>query len=267
MTGPAGPPAMPIHERIRQSARGGWLRQLRTAGTAVAERWPFPWPVRIGERTIYVDLRSSIGRGLVMTGDFDPAVTACIVGRLSPGGTFIDVGANIGWYSFRAAQVVGREGRVLAVEVDSRALRCLQRTAHRNRDLPIDIAAIAADQADGFAHLRMATECGHSVLSASNSDRLVPTRTLDSLVKSRRYTRVDLLKIDVEGAELRVLKGATGLLRQFRPSIVCELISDNLAEQGDSAERLSEFLAELSYSIAPLPGVWSPTIVCDARPG
>jgi FkbM family methyltransferase len=202
-----------------------------------------------------------------MTGDFDPAVTAYIIGRLSPGGTFIDVGANIGWYAFRAAQIVGQGGRVLAVEVDSRALRCLQRTAHHNSDLPIDIAAIAADHADGFAHLRMATECGHSVLSVSDSDRLVPTRTLDSLVKSKGYHRVDLLKIDVEGAELRVLKGATDLLRQFRPRIVCELIPENLEEQGDSVGGLNELLLELGYSVAPLPGVWSPTIVCDTRSG
>jgi FkbM family methyltransferase len=158
-----------------------------------------------------------------------------------------------------SSALVGRRGRVLSVEVDPRALRCLRLTVRRNSDLPIDIAAVAAAEADGTGRMQRAVECGHSVLSVSGRGRRVSTRTVDSLVAARGWPRVDLLKIDVEGAELRVLQGASEILRRYRPVVVCEEIDENLRAFGGTAHDIETFLHAMGYRTMSLAGAWSPT--------
>jgi hypothetical protein len=82
---------------------------------------------------MFVDLRSAVGRGLFATGRFDPQVIDPLRDALKPGGTFLDLGANVGYYSMLALDLIGERGSVHAFEVDERPLRCLRKTIKRNR--------------------------------------------------------------------------------------------------------------------------------------
>ncbi|MDX1539768.1 MAG: hypothetical protein R3349_00050, partial [Geminicoccaceae bacterium] len=103
-----------VLDRLRDAVRFGPIRPFRHILGQAARRWPLPVPVTIEHRRCYVDLRSAIGRAIYMQGEFDPAVFGPIRAALRPGDVFVDVGANIGWYSLLAARIVGPTGRVHA---------------------------------------------------------------------------------------------------------------------------------------------------------
>lgn len=252
-------------EALRRSVRGGLLRPLRGAGLGLACHWPFPVAVLVQRRRFYVDLRSGIGRGIYMTSRFDPAVFGPIEAALWPGAIFVDVGANIGWYSFSAAHLVGPTGCVRAFEVDRRPLRCLRRTCAANPDLRIEIHELAVGDRVGTATLRLGEDCGHTSLSGGEPGPIVSVTTLDTALLGSKP--IAAVKIDVEGAELRVLRGARRLLAEHRPVIVCEVVEAALQHFGDTVSGLTEYLHSLGYVTSSLAGAWTPTIVARPVPG
>jgi FkbM family methyltransferase len=177
-----------------------------------------------------VDLTSLIGRP-----EEEPVER--IVNSLPAGGTFVDAGAHIGRYSLMAADRVGPTGRVLAIEPSPQTWALLNEQASLNGiDWMVAIQA-ALGTADGSAELfgggDAATNSLHPDwlgrmerrdLSARRPGQTVRLLSLKSLLEEAKVSQVDLLKIDVEGAELDVLRGAEIPLRrgQIR-QLVCEV--------------------------------------------
>src|SRR3954471_9092588 len=94
------------------------LMPLRKLGLAVSRYWPWPVAVRIKTgRRMFVDLRSGVSRGIFAKGEFDPKVFEPLRSALTPGGTFLDVGANVGFYSMLALDAVGATGAIHAFEI------------------------------------------------------------------------------------------------------------------------------------------------------
>lgn len=254
-----------VLDQLRAGVRAGPLRPLRHIGLEVARRWPFPVPITAGGRRCYVDLRSAIGRSLYMQGDFDPAVFVPIRAALRPGDVFVDVGANIGWYSLLAADIVGPAGRVHAFEIDRRALRCLRRTVAANPDLAIDVHAVAVGERDREACFSPAAEIGHGRLVPEPTGERVPVRALDSFF-APDAGRIAVIKIDVEGAELLVLQGAARTIEHHRPLIVCELLDEHLARLDGSATAILDLLTRAGYRIERVAGAFSETIAARVDP-
>ena len=161
---------------------------------------------------------------------FDPMLLRFAREEVRPGMTVWDVGANVGILSVAAA-VQGAE--VLALEPDPFLLGLLRRTAHHpdHRERVIDVLGAAAGDAPGTARLSIAARGrasnyleafgGRSMSGGSRSSCLVPLLTLDLIQAGRRPP--DVVKIDVEGAELAVLDGASEMLRTARPTILVEV--------------------------------------------
>jgi len=102
---------------------------VKDCAIQVAKRWPFLVRTRLfNGREMYVDLRSAIGRGVFATGKFDMATISPALETLCTGGVFVDVGANIGFYSILAIDHVGPAGQAICFEIDTRPLRALRRT-------------------------------------------------------------------------------------------------------------------------------------------
>lgn len=210
---------------------------------------------------MYVDLRSGIGLGLLVKGEFDPAVFKPISAALRPGGTFIDVGANVGYYTMRALDLVGGSGQVHAFEIDPRPLRCLRRSVARYRLTNLNVHAIAVGAEPGSGRFIKEPDCGHSHLSSNGVGKSVPITSLDAWRGEHAITDIQAVKIDVEGAEFEVLQGADKLLREERPVIVLEADDALQARHSSSCSRIAEYLIERGYRIENLSDVWSPTIV------
>ena len=142
--------------------------------------------------------------------------------------TVVDVGANLGYYSLLASRLVGPSGRVVALEPNSENCRLLLSSLRLNGSTNVELLPVAADVATGWAYY--STHVGSNGGLIDGNDLLahpgvvVPTFRLDELV----YERVDFLKMDVEGAEGRVVRGATRIIERDRPIVTTELKDEML---------------------------------------
>jgi FkbM family methyltransferase len=170
---------------------------------------------------------------------YEPETTHAILNLLEPGGTFFDIGANAGYFSVLAALRVGPKGRVWAFEPNPTVRQQLGRHVEINditdRVTIDDIALADRDEDDveffvscwpendGISSLTPAPETvARGGLRADATIR-VRVRTFDTWMLSARVDRIDLMKIDVEGAELQTLKGMESAFDAARPKrIICE---------------------------------------------
>lgn len=212
-----------------------------------------------GERTarvfgyrVRLELDEAIQRWIYM-GAFEPHETSIVRGWLRPGMTFLDVGANVGYFSLLAASLVGKTGRVYAVEPSPYAHRRLEDTVRANglsqlRVCPIGLSAGAGvlnlylpPEADGFHSPTMSGDFGGPVVE-------VPVRRLDDSLDEWGVETVDLMKLDVEGHEPRVLEGASRVLSKGRiRAVVCEFNDYWLRQQGSSPEALYAMFEEAGF--------------------
>jgi FkbM family methyltransferase len=154
-----------------------------------------------------------------------------------PGAVVWDVGANVGLFTFAAASVVGARGRVLAVEPDSLLVRLLRRSATLNSRLStVDVLPAAVSDRVGIGRFHIGRRnrstnflegFGTTQTGGTRAVELVPTVTLDWL--AGHFPLPDVIKIDVEVAELLVLRGAGSVL-DAHPALICEVDESN-AEQ------------------------------------
>jgi FkbM family methyltransferase len=171
---------------------------------------------------------------------------------LELGDTFIDVGANIGTLSFYGAKLVGKDGRVVAVEPQPRLAEALRMTKIRNKLDQVDIIEAAAGESDGQVEFYPsacssgAASLRHDALT-ENLRFLVKMTSIDEVAADLRIENIRLLKVDVEGAELNVFRGTRKTLRACAPFITFEINPSLLAAAGLRHSDVIKFLQKLSY--------------------
>ena len=181
-------------------------------------------------------------KGLFEAGDI--RVLASFIPR---GSVVIDVGANIGFFTRHFANWVGATGKVIAIEPEDLNLRRLNRMIAR-QDLGNVVEGIQAVAAERAGTLRLKLNPlnpgDHRIAAEGVSVRAV---CLDDLLAERQWLTVSLVKIDVQGAEERVLLGAQQLLDKFHPALFIEIDDPILRSMGSSAERILHHLSVLGY--------------------
>ena len=198
---------------------------------------------------IYVSTEGGL-RYLARTmAEVDPTLLRLAAEVVQRGDIVWDIGANLGLFSFAAAVLAGPEGRVLAVEPDTDLAGLLRRSAARCAGhAPVEVlpAAVSDHQSVATFHIARRNRStshlagfGSSMTGGIRSTRLVPTVTLDSL--AARFPAPNVIKIDVEGAELLVLAGGTEVL-SLLPTVICEVYRQN-------AEAAQEILAGHGYTL------------------
>ncbi|PSB33599.1 FkbM family methyltransferase [Stenomitos frigidus] len=196
---------------------------------------------------------ASITTGVLLAkGDWFEAEMEFWRHHIQPGMTVIDVGANVGVYTFSAAQRVGNQGRVLAIEPFSECVQFLQETCNVNQLSWVKVIAGAASDRTQTAQLalQMASELNQLVpndaeLVSGGNVETVACFTLDALIEQESIAHVDFLKIDAEGHELQVLAGSERLLTKLMPTIVYE----NIASDDQANTSSAVFLQERGYQL------------------
>ncbi len=186
---------------------------------------------------------------------FEPTerLTRHFIRLVRPGDTVIDVGANLGYYTLAAAKLVGSTGQVHAFEASPLTLPWLQQNAALNPFANIQVHGVAVTDRCGTTtfHTAPADRAGYSSLRNLGDDTrsvvTVPTVSLDSLLDELPRTR--LVKIDVEGAELLVLRGMDRLLARDRPFLILESDDAFLRQLGATAAALCGFLTSRGYEL------------------
>lgn len=179
-----------------------------------------------------------------------------LISQVQPGDFFLDVGANIGEICLHAAKQVGKNGRVWAFEPIPVNLKNLEHNISLNPSLrdTIQVFPFALGEKEeaeiAFIHPRKDNHGMIRIQPKGKTEAVFTTAamsSLDRLLAEKSVRRIDGIKIDVEGYELKVLKGAKGALGQFHPWLFIELDENNLQSQGDSAQALVVFLEKLGY--------------------
>lgn len=173
-----------------------------------------------------------------------------VLGTLIPqGSVVIDVGANIGFFSQRFASWVGESGKVIAVEPEEVNFKRLRRMVLRQRIGTVveTVQAVAAERAGSLKlKINSANPADHRIADEGMAVRAV---CLDELLAERGWPTVSLVKIDVQGAEERVLLGVRKLIDKFHPAFFIEIDDTILRTMGSSAERIFHLMAGLGYGI------------------
>jgi len=170
---------------------------------------------------------------------------------IRPGMSVLDVGANIGLYSALFSKCVGPQGKVTALEPVPDLYQALLRTLQLNHLANVEAYAYAAGAEEGTVDLALdAFNSGNNWITPSsgrNGAITAPVRRIDSLNLDRAP---DFIKIDVQGWEVEVLRGLSGLLASNpAPAIFCEISLASLKAAGSSARELGQFLLDYRYEI------------------
>ncbi len=212
-------------------------------------------PRCLGGALFECDLRDAITRDVCFTGQYEPQQTAVLRGILGPGMSFVDVGANWGYYTLCAAYLVGRGGRVVGLEPDPRLYAVLSRNIARNGLQQASAVQVAAAATEGTVQLAGYDESGGNfgvsrlVRDGAGRDLFeVRSVSLDQLLANRKLDAVDLVKLDIEGAEALALEGLRNSLAERRVRrLLIELHPQQLVEFGSSAEALAALLRSYGY--------------------
>lgn len=227
----------------------------------------WPWPVtfrkHVAGRILHVDLRTSIGREILLTGAFDPIVFQPLAQRLRPGDTFVDVGINIGYYSLLALEKVGPTGQVHGFDIDPRPLGLIRKTIKENNLQNLHLHAVAVGDRVGQGVLVKMSDSGHSYMTSNAAGSLMPMTTLDALYEAGELPPARAIKIDIEGGEYGVLKGARRYILESRPMIVFEAQNKFLARNEADLDDVFRFLQTCGYTWKMLAGAGSPTVVAQ----
>jgi FkbM family methyltransferase len=209
-----------------------------------------------------LELRSHdvLARRLVFESFFEPQVRDSLRMLVRPGATVLDLGANIGYFSVLLSSWVGQQGRVLAFEPQPVMQRELRRNLMRNGISNVSVFGIALGEYEGTAEFCL-TDPGFEAMGSLRENgrfrvaarSVVPVRQLDTVLAESGINTVEVIKMDTEGAELSILKGATRLLSGPKaPAIVLEAKAANAAAFGYSLRDLRTFLESFGYGLASL---------------
>jgi FkbM family methyltransferase len=188
---------------------------------------------------------------------WEPETTRFVFRWLRPGDTFVDIGAHVGYYTAIAGSIVGRSGRVHAFEPNPAVAALLQKTVDLNRyGDRTEINAVAVTSTGAPIEIYRPTDPGATMATTTVPHAWqsvlpglqVSSVTLDGYVTTRRIKAIRLVKIDVEGAELDVLSGASHTLQAVRPqALICEFCPALLADPSLAWQRLIAQTIPLGY--------------------
>lgn len=188
-------------------------------------------------------------------GIWEPYETALVMALLGEGDVFVDVGANLGYFSILAASQVGESGAVFAFEPDPENFRLLKANAELNgfsSRIECCHAGLAAQRAEGQLYLSADNLGDHKIHGVDSGRSSVAIELLHGSDYLRdRTPRVDLVKIDTQGSEFEVVTGLMPLLLSLSapPHILIELTPLSLREAGASGRQLVELLGELGQPL------------------
>ena len=208
-----------------------------------------------------IDLRSRTERWAYWTGEYESHATRRLAALLRPGATLLDVGANVGFFTAclgRRLQSLGGGGAVHAFEPFPANVDRLRRVVGLNGlDDLVTVHPFALGEAEGrlgmAADLAGGASTGDAVLIAGDlhppgkTAEVVRVRKLDDVAEEIGLNRCDAVKMDVEGAELMVLRGGETFFRRTRPTILGEFNPYWMKQFGHAASQVGELLFDWGY--------------------
>lgn len=220
---------------------------------------------------ILVPLDDLVGRAVYFVGDLDPKISQIIDIVVEPGDVALDIGANLGLVSLRLAKRVGPSGRVYSFEPNPLMVAYLQATFKRNNLTNMELQQFALGETRG--RLRLSVPKGNagaaSLLDAEGMEldkleasHVVEVETLTAFSKKKALTRVDFVKIDVEGFESKVIKGGVDLIKEKRPRAILFEENRNITT-GTKLPESIRLLQQCDYDVFAIPRSYFSVILVE----
>lgn len=193
-----------------------------------------------------VDISDYIGHYIFF--GFKDASVRQLMDLCKPGSNVIDVGTNVGWTVLNLARL-SHTGTVFGFEPDpfnyGQCRDNVKLNSFRNIELfPVGLSDVNAQLT---MEVRVPSNRGGNRISTTSQGHKVDVVRLDDFEPVKKATHIDLIKIDVEGYEMNVLKGAVHLLQKHHPVLFIEMDDSNLKDQGYSAKAMIGFLHNAGY--------------------
>ena len=201
-------------------------------------------------------------------GIWEPQLTAFITQRLAPGDCFIDVGANVGYYSLLAASLVGERGSVYAIEASPSICATLLRNIAHNKYVNIAVFNEAASDREGVLDIFLApgnnigattTVVAEATRKGHALEAQVRARTLEAIIGRETLRSARLIKMDVEGAEMSVVRGIRDVFPHFseRTEWVFEVTPRALEAQGDKVRELLDCFTQAGFNLYQISNTYA----------
>lgn len=158
------------------------------------------------------------------------------------GDILLDIGAFVGWHTIRAARMVGSAGRIISLEPDSLNRKQLEHNLELNRIVNCTVLPLAAWSKTGAElgwYVEKSPDCCR--VDENKSGAVIRTITIDDLVREMQLTRLNWIKMDIEGGEVEALKGAEKTLYELRPRLFVEV--------HNTTQFVKQFLGHCGYWI------------------
>ncbi len=207
--------------------------------------------------TFFVDIASCLGYPLLKDGVYESGMVQVIKTYLKPGDIFVDLGANEGYFTTIASQIVGNTGKVIAVEPQSRLQPIIRKNLSLNNCENVTLLQVIILDSPKMASIHISTDMNTGSTSLVKISRFALSKeeiqglTLTEVFRQQEITHCDLLKIDIEGYEYEAILGSRELFTSHRAkAIALELHPAHLAKRGLSEKEIIDFLSSCGYSLS-----------------
>lgn len=212
-----------------------------------------------------------ISSELMIYGNHEPLTTQIISKELDKGMNCLDIGSNIGYYALLESKKIGQLGKVWAIEPSPENFSTLIDNIKLQNNENIKAFNFAIGDKNGEIEFIISKKSNWSKIKEEKDhiepgDKIikVPLKTLDSFSEESNFEKIDLLRMDVEGYENKIIEGATQFLRKFKPKIMIEIHKKimGINETKKMLEKLKEINYENKYFI---PRIFDSQIIGDRK--
>jgi FkbM family methyltransferase len=198
---------------------------------------------------MHVVTGEAVSGGLISFGYSEIALSALIIELLGPGSSFVDVGTHYGYEALLASELVGETGNIISFEPNPFSYSIANRNLQKNNNIILHNYAVGSY--DGKAKMRdndLSKSAFNNVIIDDFTGKVIQVQIvkLDSILKERKYN-VSFIKVDVEGLEMEVIKGAVEMIKLDKPYIVLEADMPENGRPSKRAYELQEFMKSLNY--------------------
>jgi FkbM family methyltransferase len=236
---PYHPYKQQISKRLRQ------IFQISLSGEYIETRGGLRWAMDAGDYT---------QQDLFWSGAKDAGEIREALHSMPKGAVMFDLGANFGYYSITIASALQGDCRIYAFEPNPSTMDRFKRNVALNGTRGLHL--LDAGLSDAPGHALVVETQAHSGAAYLRQTSLsgVPMTTLDLFCEQNEIDRLDLVKMDIEGAELRALHGGIATFKRFRPALLIELNPETSEREGYSVRDVVVFLEDLGYQVHTVRG-------------
>jgi FkbM family methyltransferase len=199
---------------------------------------------------LQLNIEDWIQENIYFLGEYEKAELKSIETFLDKNSVFIDIGANIGLYSLYASKKITEKGKIISFEPFSKNHKTLVKNVEINQidNIIVEKIAIGNEEKQVNLHYNEAERNLGMVTTNPNQgakQEAVNATSLDTYLENKKISRLDLIKIDIEGYEYQALSGMRKTLQKFKPSLLIEILDDK--EDLSNYKRIEELLLSFGY--------------------